>query len=394
MKEKFKNIVKLIKDNKVKSIVISTLLLILISGISYAIFLVSAESGDKKVISGVLDIAYVDGETINATGALPLNENEIDEFSSKTKFTVKNTGNIPVYLEVSLTDITIDDDLKVNDFKYALYKESEQIATGTFENCGTELVLGENILQFVDDNVVEYTIALWIQDNGGDQNSMLNSNFSAKIQVEAIGTNTLLPPEYQRVEYIESTGTQYIDTGYVNSSDNNPYKIEIDFKLESLSNDGFVFGTARNTGNQYSFIFGYNLSDNAWIFSRLGSSGSGIRFGTPDTSRHTIKYVFNEGLYFDGVLESTTVEQASTSISSNKNIGLFARIRGTTPNAYSNIRMYSCKFYESENILVRDFVPCYRKSDNVAGLYDVVNNEFYTNSGTGNFVVGADIFYW
>jgi len=203
-----------------------------------------------------------------------------------------------------------------------------------------------------------------------------------------------LPPEYQQVEYIESTGTQYIDTGYVNSSDNNPYKIEIDFKFESLSNDGFVFGTARNTGNQYSFIFGYNLSDNAWIFSRLGSSGSGIRFGTPDTSRHTIKYVFNEGLYFDGVLESTTVEQASTSISSNKNIGLFARIRGTTPNAYSNIRMYSCKFYESENILVRDFVPCYRKSDNVAGLYDVVNNEFYTNSGTGNFVVGADIFYW
>ena len=384
MKEKFKNIVKLIKDNKVKSIVISTLLLILISGISYAIFLVSAESGDKKVISGVLDIAYVDGETINATGALPLNENEIDEFSSKTKFTVKNTGNIPVYLEVSLTDITIDDDLKVNDFKYALYKESEQIATGTFENCGTELVLGENILQFVDDNVVEYTIALWIQDNGGDQNSMLNSNFSAKIQVEAIGTNTLLPPEYQQVEYIESTGTQYINTGY------NPTKtLKIETDISIGNSNKTIFGAYNNNSERLQL---YVQNSTYYPVVRIFGSTSQVSISSGFTlnSKHNIVLdLVNLELSLDGRTGKVT-DEGCTNI--NYPIYVLAGNSSGTANTLISAKLYSFRMWD-DNVLVRDFVPCYRKSDNVAGLYDVVNNKFYTNSGTGNFDVGADIFY-
>ena len=43
------------------------------------------------------------------------------------------------------------------------------------------------------------------------------------------------------------------------------------------------------------------------------------------------------------------------------------------------------------NILVRDFVPCYRKEDGVIGLCDVVTQEFYENQGTGNFKKGEDI---
>ena len=31
--------------------------------------------------------------------------------------------------------------------------------------------------------------------------------------------------------------------------------------------------------------------------------------------------------------------------------------------------------------LVRDFIPCYRNSDNEIGLYDLVNDIFYTNQG-------------
>lgn len=41
--------------------------------------------------------------------------------------------------------------------------------------------------------------------------------------------------------------------------------------------------------------------------------------------------------------------------------------------------------------LVRDFIPCYRKLDNVAGLYDMVNDEFYTNIGTGTFTLGPNV---
>ena len=49
-----------------------------------------------------------------------------------------------------------------------------------------------------------------------------------------------------------------------------------------------------------------------------------------------------------------------------------------------------CKIYDN-NTLVRNFVPCYRKADNVAGLYDLVNGVFYTNAGTGTFIVGGNV---
>ena len=50
--------------------------------------------------------------------------------------------------------------------------------------------------------------------------------------------------------------------------------------------------------------------------------------------------------------------------------------------------MYNLKITDGTNV-IKNFVPCYRKSDNVAGLYDLVNNVFYTNQGTGNFIVGS-----
>lgn len=44
-----------------------------------------------------------------------------------------------------------------------------------------------------------------------------------------------------------------------------------------------------------------------------------------------------------------------------------------------------------DNILVRDFIPCYRKTDNVVGLYDMKNAKFYEKQGTGNFLIGGEL---
>ena len=50
----------------------------------------------------------------------------------------------------------------------------------------------------------------------------------------------------------------------------------------------------------------------------------------------------------------------------------------------------SIKIYE-QNVLVRNYIPCYRKADNVIGLYDKVNGVFYTNAGSGTFLKGSDV---
>lgn len=39
-------------------------------------------------------------------------------------------------------------------------------------------------------------------------------------------------------------------------------------------------------------------------------------------------------------------------------------------------RFYYCKMYDKNENLIRDLVPCYRKSDNVVGLYDVIDRIF------------------
>ena len=59
-------------------------------------------------------------------------------------------------------------------------------------------------------------------------------------------------------------------------------------------------------------------------------------------------------------------------------------------NSHFEGKLYSCNIYDN-TIIIRNLVPCYRKADSVAGLYDLVNNTFYTNQGTGEFTVGPDI---
>lgn len=71
----------------------------------------------------------------------------------------------------------------------------------------------------------------------------------------------------------------------------------------------------------------------------------------------------------------------------------FFRYRVSGSQYYFSGKVY--RIYVSDNVdgssRTHDFVPCYRKSDNEPGLYDVVNNIFYTNEGTGSFGVGPDV---
>ena len=46
--------------------------------------------------------------------------------------------------------------------------------------------------------------------------------------------------------------------------------------------------------------------------------------------------------------------------------------------------------YENNNTVI-DIIPVVRKSDNVAGGFDLINQKFYTNVGTGDFIAGASV---
>lgn len=189
-----------------------------------------------------------------------------------------------------------------------------------------------------------------------------------------------LPSGYKEVEYIESTGTQYIDTGVSASSS---IRFEIDFLTNSefISSSGFgtIFGCINSGSNRYSlgtypdsvgghFCYGSNnYNPEMTKGKRIQLSLIGNSFKTP-SQNWTVSGTFTVGA----------------------TITIFARkwVNGNI-DEYSKTKLYSFKLYDSTT-LIRDFVPCKNPSGAV-GLFDLVNSTFYANKGSGSFTAGAEV---
>ena len=198
----------------------------------------------------------------------------------------------------------------------------------------------------------------------------------------------LIPEElrdtYQQVEYIESTGTQYINAGVQLNQDS---AVEIDYQLtQSVQSRTGLFG-ALNTSrfgillsptNHYLEI-GYGLAHTNYTpYVQIES--------LPDTFRHIVKLDKDEA-YFDGVLLDKDFIYEDFIVSANTYVGNFN---------YSNYSPALAKYYGvkiwDNGVLIRHFVPCYEISNNKPGMFDIVSESFYINAGTGEFSVGKNIY--
>lgn len=197
--------------------------------------------------------------------------------------------------------------------------------------------------------------------------------------------SNILPKEYQEVEYIESTGTQYIDTG-INEKN---IKYEIDF--EKIGNNGHIFSRWRMG---YSFYNILALSYDELVYGIY--NGSFMYSNLSNFSRITVT-----ASTFNGN-NSITVKEGNDIVYENNwntfayhvylNYYLFAENDYNTTSNYFIGRIYSFKMYNSNNnVLMQHLIPCYRKADCVAGMYDLVSGEFFTNQGTGEFIIGGEI---
>ena len=194
----------------------------------------------------------------------------------------------------------------------------------------------------------------------------------------------LIPNEYQEIAYIASTGSQYIDTGFTPDQQSSAV---IDFEITS-TNGGpqAVFGT-RNVAAGVSAMTFFKSSIGNWAYS-FGFL-SNVTLGSYDTNRHIIE-MMRDRFYMDGELKLMWDNyQAFTAVHSAYLMAYSNSAEGVV-GAYFTGNVYSCKIY-SNGDLVRQFIPVKRKSDSVVGMLDIINDTFYTNSGTGNFIAGPDI---
>lgn len=197
-----------------------------------------------------------------------------------------------------------------------------------------------------------------------------------------------LPTEYQEVEYIATSGTQYIDTGYVLKS--NKFKVDL-----------IVQFTGTNTTTFASYV-GF-MKSSSTVIPRFGIHNytHGTYMYGADATINTTSAVAKEKdfVIFNGTgsAQSLSVNGVvnSSSTSYNMSNNTLSMYLGARNLAGAGNNAISAKFYRFKLSVggqkVRDLIPCYRKSDNVIGMYDIVNNTFYTNKGTGSFAKGSNI---
>lgn len=182
----------------------------------------------------------------------------------------------------------------------------------------------------------------------------------------------VMPMPYdRRVEYLESTGTQYIDTGVIIDSETAFAGTSVDFQAVNINNGTCV-------------IAGSVLSEGANRYKNLNLLVYNNKF-----------YIDGAGWRFNNNVNDITLRTIATATGTAKGISrkqflLFARyvvgLGASTSN--SGCRIFSCKIYKNE-ILICDLIPV--RKDNVGYMYDRVSGKLFGNAGTGQFILGQDI---
>lgn len=193
-----------------------------------------------------------------------------------------------------------------------------------------------------------------------------------------------LPAEYQLLEYVQSTGSQYIDTGVAAK---NGLTVKLNFKSEkaSSSTDGIL--AAYSSGAE-AYLPGVNQSGEMIV--GLGS-GTRATSRTLTTSSNEVEIAINSSggftLKVNGCEEGS---QASCAAPTDCNLYLFARNTDNQAERFSKTTLYAAKFYEDGTKLIRYFVPVKNSDTHEVGLYDLKEGSFYSAQG-GALTAGPEV---
>ena len=188
----------------------------------------------------------------------------------------------------------------------------------------------------------------------------------------AYGETITLPAGYTRLEYIQSTGTQYIDTG-IKQQDGDEFglvyqQITLDTSYRSL------FG-ASVSGSAGSLYISQTSSD-TWVGNVRVTS---LR---PNTNKHTLSWTVSSSSDQSIVIDEINYNVAIQIIpNADLSVKVFAR-NETQSKMIGKVYGY----YQKRNgEYLINLVPA-KDSNNVIGMYDTVSGRFFTNQGSGDFI--------
>lgn len=190
----------------VLTITVSAIFLLMF-GSSYAYYVSDADI-NLNINTGDFDadvaVVFNQSQYINLKTGIPITEEEISDKASKSNFTLVPNSSVleghDVSVTISLTDISIDEELRASDFRYNL---SCNGGSGEFsltpDNMGTGEDFTEDVIDSGDlvlgtistddnfdvNNTYACTLTVYLLENQENQNHLMNKNFSARIKINS-----------------------------------------------------------------------------------------------------------------------------------------------------------------------------------------------------------------
>ena len=190
---------------------------------------------------------------------------------------------------------------------------------------------------------------------------------------------------YTPIEYLESSGTQYIDTGY---QPNNNTRVVVKY-APNTSTWGVFGGRVGSSGTAFTVMYqssgktlryNYNkgsltstltlttetftLDADRGVLTVYNSNGENIYHGIAGSAENDFSVPYN--IFFPGINTS-----------------------GKVSNATGGMTIYYFRIYDNTT-LVRDFIPAL-DNNGTPCMYDKITKTFFYNAGTGDFIAGPVI---
>lgn len=135
-------------------------------------------------------VTFMGTEYIRTSQTMPILDEDRYNYASKNSFTVTLDEKLVDYetaIEISLKDIAMENELKIENYKYELLQDGGLVANGNFRDLGSATVLTILPMSLLTPKsypeTYTYELYIWLSDTGENQNELMNKGFSARIEV-------------------------------------------------------------------------------------------------------------------------------------------------------------------------------------------------------------------
>lgn len=191
------------------------------------------------------------------------------------------------------------------------------------------------------------------------------------------------PEGYTRLEYLTFTGVQYIELNFKANQDT---RVITEFSTSKYTQNQCIFSSRSSYQSNEIGTFVYTYNNQHVIRNNYKSKINDTNIIVENNTYYNIDFDKNL-FYVNGQLVTTNTYDT---FQATYNMCLGRTAVGTVNYFYGNLKQTTIF---DNGTLVFNLVPAKRNSDNKPGMYDLVNNVFYVNQGSGvDFTMGPELY--